>query len=67
MRSLNESHGEAILRILHEAKRCMTAGEIAAKLNAEGQDFGWGEALVDAEVSKLPQVYKSSGKYCLKS
>jgi hypothetical protein len=67
MRSLDESHKEAILRILREARTCLAADDIAAKLNAEAQDSGWGRALVDAEASKLPEVYKFKDKWCLKS
>ena len=67
MRSLDESHGQAILRILREAKRCLTAADIAAKLNSEGQDTGWGHALIDAEASKLPELYPFGGKWCLKN
>jgi len=67
MRSLDESHGQAILRILRDAKRCLTAGEVAAKLNSEGQDTGWGNALVDAEASKLPELYTFGGKWCIKN
>jgi hypothetical protein len=67
MRSLDESHKEAILRILREARTCLAADDIAAKLNAEAQDSGWGSALVDAEASKLPEVYKFKETWCLKN
>ena len=52
MKSLDESHGQAILRILREGKRCLAGGEIAEKLNSEGQDTGWSNVLVDAEAAR---------------
>jgi hypothetical protein len=64
---LNESHGEAILRIVREAGRCLTSAEIATRLNAEGQETSWGEPLVDADATKVPELYSYRGKWCAKN
>jgi hypothetical protein len=56
-----------LLRYGESSGSSLTPSEIAAKLNAEGQDTGWGGALVDAEASELPELYTFSGKWCLKN
>jgi hypothetical protein len=64
---LDESQGQAILRVLRQAGRCLTANEIAARLNAEGQETSWGNPLVDANAAKLPELYSHQGKWCVKN
>jgi hypothetical protein len=63
----NESLQDAILRILRKAGKCLTAIEIAAIREEEvGGGTSVGDQLIEATISKLPQVYKSREKYCLK-
>jgi hypothetical protein len=63
----NESQGQAILRVVRQAGRCLTATEIASKLNAEGQETSWADPLVNANAAKLPELYSYDGKWCTKN
>jgi hypothetical protein len=60
------SHGDRILQILRKAKRCLTAKEIAMKLDEELGGFSYAATLVASVALALPEVYESGGKYCLK-
>ena len=65
--NIGESHREAIIRVLRQAGRCLTPSELAAKLNAEGQETSWSDALVNADAAKIPELYSYRGKWCAKN
>jgi len=62
----NETLDDRILRILKDAKECLTATAIKDKLQNE---WGGGEAIsvkqVTGHLSKLSQVRQDGDKYCL--
>lgn len=64
--TLDESQGEAILRVVRQTGRCLTPSEIAAKVSAEGQETSWGDALVNAN-AKVPELDSYQGKWCVKN
>jgi repressor of nif and glnA expression len=71
MPALDESHDERILRILRDAKKCLTAQEVTDEIHKElGSDgiyiVSWvGERLSQLANSKT--VQKDGDKYCYQS
>jgi DUF917 family protein len=65
MKTLDESHGDRIQRILREANKCLTAEEITTKLNDEVGGYSFTSPFVESLLPKLPHVYKTEDKFCL--
>ena len=65
MPSLDETHDDKILRILSNAKECLTVKDILKTLHDEqGGGVSYTAEYVESRLSKLPNVRPNGDKYC---
>jgi hypothetical protein len=65
MPSLDETHDDKILRILSNAKECLTVKDIIKTLHDEqGGGVSYTPAFVESRLSKLMNVRANGDKYC---